>query len=98
MDRKISRSSGRKESADGPVKAMQMLNVYSCDTGMCVSHKVIEEKTNEISAAQEVLGLMDLKGMVVFVKFVKGKYHFIKNIFFRQRANRLTFKKIMGET
>lgn len=33
VDGKVSRGSGRKEAADGPVKAMQMLNVYSCDTG-----------------------------------------------------------------
>lgn len=65
VDGKVSRGSGRKEAADGPVKAMQMLNVYSCDTGMCLAHRPIGEKTNEIPAAQEILGLMDLKGMVV---------------------------------
>ncbi len=27
---------------------MQMLNVYSYDAGMCVGHKAIGEKTNEI--------------------------------------------------
>lgn len=65
VDGKVSRGSGRKEAMDGPVKAMQMLNVYCCDTGICLGQKTIGEKTNEIPAAQEVLGLMDLKGMIV---------------------------------
>ena len=36
--------------------------VYSDDYGMCLAQKFIDEKTNEIPAAQELLGLMDLKG------------------------------------
>lgn len=32
---------------------------------MCLAHKPIGEKTNEISAAQEILGLMEPKGMIV---------------------------------
>lgn len=65
VDGKVSRGSGRKETGEGPVKAMQMLNVYSCDTGICIGHKPIGEKTNEIPSAQEILELMELKGMIV---------------------------------
>ncbi len=65
VDGKVSRGSARKESTDGEVKALQTLNVYSGDYGICLGQKFIKEKTNEIPAAQEVLRLMDLKGTVV---------------------------------
>lgn len=65
VDGKASRGSARKESADGEVKALQTLNVYSGDYGICLGQKFIEEKTNEIPAAQEILRLMDLKGTIV---------------------------------
>ena len=65
IDGKVSRGSARKEGADGEVKALQTLNVYSGDHGICLGQRFIEEKTNEIPAAQEVLRLMDLKGTIV---------------------------------
>lgn len=65
VDGKVSCGSGRKDTADGKVKALQTLNVYSDDYGMCLAQKYISEKTNEIPAAQELLRLMDLKGTIV---------------------------------
>ena len=65
IDGKVSCGSGRKETAEGKAKALQTLNVYSDDYGMCLAQKFINEKTNEIPAAQELLGLMDLKGTIV---------------------------------
>lgn len=65
VDGKASCGSARKETAEGKVKALQTLNVYSGDYGICLAQKFIEEKTNEIPAAQEILRLMDLKGTVV---------------------------------
>lgn len=65
VDGKASRGSARKESADGEIKALQTLNVYSGDYGICLGQKFIEEKTNEIPAAQEILRLMDLKDTIV---------------------------------
>lgn len=65
VDGKVSRGSARKESVDGEVKALQTLNVYSGDYGICLGQKFIEEKTNEIPAAQEILRLMDLHGTIV---------------------------------
>lgn len=62
---RVSRGSARKESADGEVKALQTLNVYSGDYGICLGQRFIEEKTNEIPTAQEVLRLMDLKDTIV---------------------------------
>lgn len=65
VDGKESRGSGRKDTGNGGVRALQTLNVYSLDYGMCLAQKFIREKTNEIPAAQEILGLMDLKGTIV---------------------------------
>lgn len=65
VDGKVSRGSARKESADGEIKALQTLNVYSGDYGICLGQKFIAEKTNEIPAAQEILRMMDLEGTIV---------------------------------
>ena len=65
IDGKVSCGSGRKETVEGKVRALQTLNVYSDDYGMCLAQKFINEKTNEIPAAQELLGVMDLKGTIV---------------------------------
>lgn len=65
VDGKESRGSKRNETSTGAVRALQTLNVYACDYGICIGQKFIEEKTNEIPAAQELLSLMDLKGSIV---------------------------------
>lgn len=65
VDGKESRGSGRKTGASGEVRSLQTLNVYSTEYGMCLAQEFIKEKTNEIPAAQKLLGLMDLKGSVV---------------------------------
>ena len=65
VDGKESRGSKRRSGSHGEIKALQTLNVYSSDYGMCLAQKFIEEKTNEIPAAQELLKLMDLKGTIV---------------------------------
>ena len=65
VDGKESCGSKRKTGKDGMVKALQTLNVYSDEYGMCVGQKFIGEKTNEIPAAQEILSLMDLWGTIV---------------------------------
>lgn len=65
VDGKESRGSKRKTGGQGEVRALQTLNVYSNDHGICLAQKFIEEKTNEIPAAQEILQLMDLKDMIV---------------------------------
>lgn len=65
VDGKESRGSKRKSGSQGEVKALQTLNVYSNDYGMCLAQKFIGEKTNEIPAAQEILRLMDLRNTIV---------------------------------
>ncbi len=65
VDGKESRGSKRKSGEQGEVRALQTLNVYSNDYGICLAQKFINEKTNEIPAAQELLGLMDLRDTIV---------------------------------
>lgn len=65
VDGKESRGSKRKSGEQGEVRALQTLNVYSNDHGICLAQKFIDEKTNEIPAAQELLRLMDLRDMIV---------------------------------
>ena len=65
VDGKESRGSKRKSGESGEVKALQTLNVYSNDYGICLAQKFINEKTNEIPAAQEMLRLMDLRDTIV---------------------------------
>ena len=65
VDGKESRGSKRRDTGGGAVKALQTLNVYSSDYGMCLAQEYIEEKTNEIPAAQELLQMMDLNGTIV---------------------------------
>lgn len=65
VDGKESRGSKRKPGEQGEVRALQSLNVYSNDYGICLAQKFIGEKTNEIPAAQELLRLMDLRDTVV---------------------------------
>ena len=65
VDGKVSCGSGRKDTQEGNIKALQTLNVYSNDYGMCLCQEFIKEKTNEIPAAQNLLRMMDLKNMIV---------------------------------
>ena len=65
VDGKESRGSKRKSGEQGEVRALQTLNVYSNDHGICLAQKFINEKTNEIPAAQELLRVMDLRNTIV---------------------------------
>ncbi len=65
VDGKESRGSKREKTDKEGVKALQTLNVYSTSYQMCLAQKFIEEKSNEIPAAQEILKFMDLRGDVV---------------------------------
>lgn len=65
VDGKESRGSGRADTGNGEVRALQTLNVYAGDYGICIGQKFIKEKTNEIPAAQELLPLMDLRNSIV---------------------------------
>lgn len=80
VDGKVSCGSARKETADGEVKALQTLNVYTGDYGICMAQKFISEKTNEIPAAQEILSLMDLKNTIVTADAMNCQKDTVKTI------------------
>lgn len=65
VDGKESCGSKRRDTGNGEVRALQTLNVYAGDYGICIGQRFIEEKTNEIPAAQELLPLLDLKDSIV---------------------------------
>lgn len=66
VDGKEARGSGRQEDADGKVKRnIQTFHVYSSYNGICIKSSQIEQKSNEIPMAQEVLATMDLRKTLV---------------------------------
>jgi len=65
LDGKEQRGTGRKYGTDQKVANLQTLHCYDVTNGICLYSKPIEEKSNEIPAAQKLLGLMQLKNCVV---------------------------------
>lgn len=65
VDGKESCGSKRRDTGNGEMRALQTLNVYAGDYGICIGQKFIKEKTNEIPAAQELLPLLDLRDSIV---------------------------------
>jgi predicted transposase YbfD/YdcC len=54
-------------SKRGDHRALHMLNVYASGQGLTLFGKVIEAKTNEITAIPEAIELLDLQGAVVTI-------------------------------
>jgi len=65
IDGKEEIGTGRANTIKGPLKNRQILNVYDCDNEICLYTESIDEKTNEIPHAQDILSIMDLKNTVV---------------------------------
>ena len=65
VDGKVSRGTGRLKGLEREVRQMQVLNVYDRTDGICIVSKVIDDKTNEIPVAQDILKMLDLKGAIV---------------------------------
>lgn len=65
VDGKESCGSRRSDTGSEETRALQTLNVYAGDYGICMGQRFIKEKTNEIPAAQELLPMMDLKDSIV---------------------------------
>jgi len=64
-DGKESKSSKRKDTDIAGTKALNTLNAYSSDWGMCIDQEFIEEKTNEIPAMPRLLRRLQLKDTIV---------------------------------
>ena len=65
LDGKTSRGSGRHPGTDQEIRDIQTLNVYSTEDGICLHSRQIDEKSNEIPAAQAILSTMDLRDTLV---------------------------------
>lgn len=61
FDGKVEKGSSRK---DGEIKPLNVLNVYSSKSGICVEQEMIEEKTNEITTIPKIIERLNLKGVI----------------------------------
>jgi len=62
FDGKTIRSTGKMGEYDKP---LHILSVHLAELGLTVSQKTVDEKSNEIPAMQELLGLIDIRGCMV---------------------------------
>jgi predicted transposase YbfD/YdcC len=65
VDGKTANGSGRLANTDFEINKIHTLHVYDNTNSICLISKSIDEKTNEIPVAQEVLKSFDLKNVVV---------------------------------
>jgi predicted transposase YbfD/YdcC len=65
VDGKTARGTGRLKDTAREIPQLQTLHVYDNTNGICLVSKAINEKSNEIPTAQEVLKTMDLKNVIV---------------------------------
>lgn len=66
IDGKTDNGSKRNENdVREKVKALNVLNVYSNNLGLCVASEKIEDKTNEITTIPKVLDRVNIKGNII---------------------------------
>jgi len=46
-------------------QAIHLLNAWSVENGICIGHRKVSEKSNEITAIPELMALLDLKGTII---------------------------------
>lgn len=66
IDGKTDNGSARKTDKDGnSIRALNSLNVFSNQFGICIAQEMIKEKTNEITAIPTLLERLNIKGKVI---------------------------------
>jgi len=65
IDGKTSCGSKRNDTDIMGTKALHTLNAYSNDYGMCIGQVFVDEKSNEIPAAKDLLKIIDIKDTIV---------------------------------
>lgn len=65
IDGKISRGSSREGTIDGKLAPLNTLSAYSSKYGMSLGQEYIDEKTNEIPAAPELIKKLNISGTIV---------------------------------
>lgn len=51
--------------ANAGKQAIHLLNAWSVENGICIGHKKVDDKSNEITAIPELMDLLDLKGTII---------------------------------
>lgn len=65
IDGKTSRGSAGNDTGDGKTRPLHTLNAVSTDYGFCIGQVFVPEKSNEITAVEDLLDLFDVEGVVV---------------------------------
>ena len=66
IDGKTDNGSKRNENEiRQKIKALNVLNVYSNNLGLCVASSMIDDKTNEITAIPDILDKIQVKGNII---------------------------------
>jgi predicted transposase YbfD/YdcC len=65
IDGKTSCGSKRNDTDIMGTKALHTLNAYSNDYGICIGQVFVDEKSNEIPAAKDLLKIIDIKDTIV---------------------------------
>jgi len=65
VDGKEQRGTGRKYNYDEKIRNLQTLHVYDASNEICLFSKAIDQKTNEIPVAQDILKNLNLKKSIV---------------------------------
>ena len=65
IDGKEQRGTGRKYGTNEKIRNLQTLHVYDATDEICLYSKAIDEKTNEIPVARDIIKQMNLKGCIV---------------------------------
>ena len=65
FDGKVENNSKRKTNKNNEkIKSLNVLNVYSERTGLCIGQERIEDKTNEIAAIPDLIKRLNIKGVI----------------------------------
>lgn len=65
VDGKEACSSGRNYGTEDEIRNLQTLHVYDATNEICLASEIINQKTNEIPVARDLLSKTDLKGKIV---------------------------------
>lgn len=87
VDRKEIHNTGNENSQEAfDTRNLSEFNVMSTEQGICLSSTRIDEKSNEISEMQEVMGKLDYRGCVVIADAMNTQKDTVRTIV--KKANR----------
>ena len=82
IDGKVDNGSKRNENEiRDKVKALNVLNVYSNNLGLCVASEKIEDKTNEIPTIPKILEKINVKGNIMTCDALNTQKNNVKMVY-----------------